>query len=443
MNDLRSRDNSRISLVHNECSADRDPLENDPIFTETSPNEHIVVSRFINYTFVLCGISTLFGWNALITAFPFFEQVFKGEQFEKSFRNTFSLVYTFVGLVTFGISLSTQNRVITAYITSNDSEPEIPSRTRTKLSPGLKLRTLVCFLITACILAMTTIMFIKMIKQQLFIDLIDLKSIENSIPQSGSVNDDTPDPDSPIPKQLFNGKSAEIWATIVSVKHYSHAILMCFIATLCIFPSLTSLVVSVGGRLGIKNLVEWHFVMFNFGDYIGRHLAQFVFIISNWMFCTVSYISKAFSSRNRTRVLGVERDYVYVWFMVIFSYLRWLFLPYFTSSNLSCKPSSLSNVTKRMFNQSLQNGILGESKLLPPSTDVIGTPGYSSSSDIWFLILTLIFGISGGFIASCIMIAGPKNSINPPLAGSILGFFILTGLAIGSCFSFLVTYLAC
>ncbi|OMJ09732.1 Equilibrative nucleoside transporter 1, partial [Smittium culicis] len=171
---------------------------------------------------------------------------------------------------------------------------------------------------------------------------------------------------------------------------------------------------------------------------------------TDWIFYFVSSVSNAvtlgFLSR-RGRVLSLDRDFVYVWFMVLFGYIRWLFLPVFMKSNLSCKIESPAVITSTL-NQSssLLNSIqnTGVSILSRVSSyKSSGLLNFSSSSDIWFLFAILLLGITGGFIASCVMIVGPRTSVNPPLAGSILGFFILLGLAVGSVLSFLVTYLSC
>ncbi|OMJ17052.1 Nucleoside transporter FUN26 [Smittium culicis] len=544
MSKIPHKVNSSTSLISSNALRVEETIltESSPaetVVNGTEPRDSPVTTRFVEYTYVLCGITVLFGWNAIITAFSFFAEVFKGTSFENSFRNIFSLAFTFVGLIASVYSLSTQNKgnyekrviigfsaniiiflmfsafpymtfikgpfafyfcliliilssvftgisqtsinalasmmppscmqgmmsgqaiaglissitqLVTAYLTSKKGSDTAESDTISKLSPGLKLRTMACFLITAIIVIVSTLMFMKLKGTQLYKDLINHSAEEERTAQEailaiqGETSSDIESAN--VPKVA--SKPQEIFKTLLSVKHYAHAVLLSFIVTLSMFPSLTSQVTSVNGKLGVSYLVEWHFVLFNAGDYIGRFLAQFVQNFTDWIFYFVSSISNAvtlgFLSR-RDRVISLDRDFVYVWFMVIFGYLRWLFLPVFMKSNLSCKVESADVITSTL-NQSstLLNSIqdTGVSILSRVSSlksaDLLN---YSSSSDIWFLFAILLLGITGGFIASCVMIVGPRTSINPPLAGSILGFFILFGLAVGSILSFLVTYLSC
>ncbi|KAJ1821918.1 hypothetical protein LPJ75_000604 [Coemansia sp. RSA 2598] len=59
-------------------------------------------------------------------------------------------------------------------------------------------------------------------------------------------------------------------AVFKQISGYAYVILLDFAITLSVFPSVTALVVSTSG---FKLLTEWHFLVYNIGDYLGRRAA--------------------------------------------------------------------------------------------------------------------------------------------------------------------------
>ncbi|KAJ2590264.1 hypothetical protein H4R99_007162 [Coemansia sp. RSA 1722] len=59
-------------------------------------------------------------------------------------------------------------------------------------------------------------------------------------------------------------------ATFRQISGYAYVILLDFAVTLSVFPSVTALVESTSG---FKLLTEWHFLIYNVGDYLGRRAA--------------------------------------------------------------------------------------------------------------------------------------------------------------------------
>ncbi|PVZ98691.1 hypothetical protein BB558_005308 [Smittium angustum] len=311
--------------------------------------------------------------------------------------------------------VSSATQLIVGYITIS-SKPK-DGESNNELTSGLKIRTSISFLLSAIVVAVTIVMFLSIKKYPIY------KSCTNppsSLPNEVSL-DATPviDNEQENSTDLTQSKSEirVIYETFLEVKHYCNALFMCFCTTLAVFPSLTAGVISVGGKLGVSLLTEWHFVMFNIGDYIGRFFAHYVEGITDFVFKFGSILAKilvSVVSRNRTSPYYPTRERIYMWFLLIFSYARWLFLPIFFAANLACKPNP-----------------------------IISDPSSKNFKDAWFLICILLLGITNGFIASCIMMVGPKQSKNPPVAGTICGFFLTFGLAFGSIMSFIVVSGAC
>ncbi|KAI8324868.1 hypothetical protein GQ54DRAFT_41631 [Martensiomyces pterosporus] len=59
-------------------------------------------------------------------------------------------------------------------------------------------------------------------------------------------------------------------STFSQISGYSYVILLDFALTLAVFPSVTALVTST---TGFRLLTEWHFFIFNVGDFLGRRFA--------------------------------------------------------------------------------------------------------------------------------------------------------------------------
>ncbi|KAJ2881491.1 hypothetical protein FB639_002603, partial [Coemansia asiatica] len=68
---------------------------------------------------------------------------------------------------------------------------------------------------------------------------------------------------------LISGTNA-FKATFKQISGYTYVIILGFTVTLSVFPAVTALVDSTSG---FKLLTEWHFLIFNVGDYLGRRVA--------------------------------------------------------------------------------------------------------------------------------------------------------------------------
>ncbi|KAJ1952672.1 hypothetical protein EC988_003423 [Linderina pennispora] len=62
----------------------------------------------------------------------------------------------------------------------------------------------------------------------------------------------------------------EFAATFRQISGYANVIMLVFAVTLAVFPSVTALVTSTRG---FRLLTEWHFFVFNVGDFVGRRFA--------------------------------------------------------------------------------------------------------------------------------------------------------------------------
>ncbi|KAF9174907.1 hypothetical protein BGX21_008827 [Mortierella sp. AD011] len=186
-------------------------------------------------------------------------------------------------------------------------------------------------------------------------------------------------------------------------KHHPLVILyititLVFGLTLSLFPSLTALVESVNtdpkrSRIFGDLFVPLHFLVYNIGDWSGRTLPS------------ISYFTP--DTRHPTRKQQVR---------YLFSALgRLAFIPIFLTANLPIPQD------KRLLPFLIQNDAM------------------------WFLLLSL-FALSNGYIGSIVMMVGPACVLggeNKSRAGVKLGFWLTTGLALGSVASFGVRQLMC
>ncbi|CAO1621371.1 unnamed protein product [Parajaminaea phylloscopi] len=182
----------------------------------------------------------------------------------------------------------------------------------------------------------------------------------------------------------------EVQEKIVSL---SFALFWIFAVTLSVYPSLTARVVSVTSASQGKGaawqqplvFVAWHMIAFNVSDVLGRSLPS---ITSNWL------------------VLRSRK------WLVAASCARTLFIPLFLACNVRSK-----------------NGL-----------DAVAD---GALPDWVFFSLVLLFGLTNGFTATSVFIAGPESEClvdeaEKATAGAILSFWLTVGLAVGSAASFAV-----
>ncbi|KAF9143056.1 hypothetical protein BG015_000568 [Linnemannia schmuckeri] len=176
------------------------------------------------------------------------------------------------------------------------------------------------------------------------------------------------------------------------------SITLVFALTLSLFPSLTALVESTNTdpnrpRIFGDLFVPFHFLMYNIGDWTGKALPSFALFTPNTTHPT---------RRQQMRYL-------------LGAFGRCIFIPIFLTANLPIKE---------------------DARLLPLLIQ---------RDEIWFL-LVFLFALSNGYLGSLIMMVGPACVLggeNKARAGVKLGFWLTSGLAIGSAASFGVRELMC
>ncbi|KAH7049626.1 equilibrative nucleoside transporter, partial [Linnemannia elongata] len=187
------------------------------------------------------------------------------------------------------------------------------------------------------------------------------------------------------------------------VNHYRSTMLyisitLIFALTLSLFPSLTALVESTNtapdrARVFGDLFVPLHFLIYNLGDWTGRSLPSFALFSPNTTHPT---------RRQQLRYL-------------LSAFGRCIFIPIFLTANLP----------------------------IPEDTRLL--PLLIRRDEIWFL-LVFLFALSNGYLGSLIMMVGPACVLggeNKARAGVKLGFWLTTGLAMGSVASFGVRELMC
>ncbi|KAF9583793.1 hypothetical protein BGW38_008508 [Lunasporangiospora selenospora] len=168
--------------------------------------------------------------------------------------------------------------------------------------------------------------------------------------------------------------------------------------TLCVFPSLTGLVVSTNTdpnrwRISGDLFVPIHFLMYNLGDWSGKVLPSFAWLAPNLQHPTRQQ----------------QMNYLAV------GLARILLIPIFLTANLP---------------------VLPEKRLLPLLIH---------SDGAWFFLVYFL-ALTNGYFSSCVMMIGPASVLggeNKAQAGVKLGFWLTAGLAVGSVVSFGVRELMC
>ncbi|KIJ70470.1 hypothetical protein HYDPIDRAFT_78688 [Hydnomerulius pinastri MD-312] len=165
-----------------------------------------------------------------------------------------------------------------------------------------------------------------------------------------------------------------------------------FVVTLAVFPTITVTIQSTNPNVHPLLFTAIHFLAFNTGDFMGRYSCSFPRLV--------------ISSANK---------------ILTMSLLRTLFVPLFLLCNIQRPSGTLP---------------------IPPLI----------SSDIFYMLILLAFGITNGYVSSLAMLAAPSLELNPRLKGrredvdtaaTLGGFFIIVGLAIGAFFSFGVRAAIC
>lgn len=204
---------------------------------------------------------------------------------------------------------------------------------------------------------------------------------------------------------LANDDSATQLMQDIYPKRKAHPLVILYISitlvfslTLSLFPSLTGLVESTKtdeqrSRLSGDLFVPLHFLMYNLGDWLGKALPSIV-----WFAPNTSRPTRKQQLRYMFSALG-----------------RFIFIPIFLTANLPVPED------KRLFPLLIQR------------------------DEVWFFLLFL-FALSNGYLQSIIMMVGPSCVLGGEKRARVgvrLGFWLTTGLALGSVASFGVRKLMC
>ncbi|KAI9001317.1 nucleoside transporter-domain-containing protein [Trametes punicea] len=173
---------------------------------------------------------------------------------------------------------------------------------------------------------------------------------------------------------------------------FNVAVAYVFVVTLAVYPPITISVSPTNPSVHPLIFSAIHFLMFNTGDLLGRSI------------CSLPSL----------HVWSAQR-------LLTLSLLRTLFIPLFLMCNVQWASSSL-------------------------------TSGPIINSDIVFMTIVLLFGLTNGYVSSMCMMAAPSLAHNSRLKGrtedvdvaaTVASFCLVGGLAVGSVLSFGVRAIVC
>ncbi|CAJ0834838.1 9775_t:CDS:2 [Entrophospora sp. SA101] len=269
------------------------------------------------------------------------------------------------GLVGLGVSISQIVSVLNPkQLTNNDDDLELSNS------------AFIYFLSAFIILIISLISYAILTKLPLFLYHHQSKNIDIIIEEEDNEE-----------KPLLNKKSFNI--TFIRIIRLVYSIIFVFMITLSLFPSITTSIKSTAKddeKSGYQKdylFVPLHFLMFNFGDLLGKSLP----------------IIKFFVIKN-------------IDLLMLMSTSRIIFIPLILLCNTD----------------------IGDKRLFP----------LLITNDFLYFFIILLFSFSNGYLASLIMMTGPQiQNVNKGLAGILLTFCMVFGLTIGSLLSFSMRSLSC
>ncbi|EGO01624.1 hypothetical protein SERLA73DRAFT_177038 [Serpula lacrymans var. lacrymans S7.3] len=196
---------------------------------------------------------------------------------------------------------------------------------------------------------------------------------------------------SPGPIMASTDSNAQVLRVFKANFIYQFTVFYVFVVTLAVFPPITISIGATNPKIHPLLFTAFHFLIFNIGDFAGRYICSFPRLI-------------IWSARRQVTLAA----------------LRTLFIPLFLMCNVQ-----------------------GQS-----STNVI-TP--IITSDILYMLILCMFGVTNGYVSSISMIAAPSLEHNPRLKGredvdvaaTVANFCLTAGLAVGSVASFAVRAAIC
>nr|CAG8478930.1 9866_t:CDS:2 [Entrophospora candida] len=269
------------------------------------------------------------------------------------------------GLVGLGVSISQIVSVLNPkQLTNNDDDVELSNS------------AFIYFLSAFIVLIISLISYVILTKLPLFLYHHQSKNIDIIIEEEDNEE-----------KPLLNKKSFN--TTFIRIIRLVYSIIFVFMITLSLFPSITTSIKSTAKddeKSGYQKdylFIPLHFLMFNFGDLLGKSLP----------------IIKFFVIKN-------------IDLLMLMSTSRIIFIPLILLCNTD----------------------IGGKRLFP----------LLITNDFLYFFIILLFSFSNGYLASLIMMTGPQiQNVNKGLAGILLTFCMVFGLTIGSLLSFSIRSLSC
>ncbi|RHZ77343.1 hypothetical protein Glove_180g133 [Diversispora epigaea] len=396
--------------------------------------------------FFVQGVAQLLGWNVFITASVFFKSRFRGSPYEDNFENYFSFSFMGSSLISLSHALYTQKSANLSYritlsllvsvinfllvaistkyenlftpsgyfyfitlmvfisgITSAYMQNGIfgtvsrfpPTHVQAVMSgQGLAgVATAISQIFSALASAddlahgafiyFISAFIVTLLALILYFGLIRLPLYLHYVPNEKNIVEDTP--------IINNLNNRLILDTFAKIRTMAFSVAFVFVVTLAVFPSITALIKSVVGDENKSKFqmdyffIPLHFLIYNLGDWFGR-------LLPTIESCVITDQKKLAS----------------------ISIIRVIFIPFFLFCNVDV-------------------GLTGK-RILP----------LLINNDLLYFFILSLFSISNGYLASLLMMAAPQlANVEKDLAGTIMTFFLVFGLSIGSIISFPLRYLSC
>ncbi|CAJ0745892.1 16513_t:CDS:2 [Entrophospora sp. SA101] len=319
--------------------------------------------NIIYYIFFLQGISMLLPWNGVTTGYLQNDTFGTAAQISPKYTQA---VMSGQGLAGLGASISQIFSILNSRQLTNYGDDDVE----------LSNSAFIYFLSAFIILVISLISYVILTKLPLFLYHHQNKNINAIIEEEES------EEQSLLNKNLFN-------ITFTKIIRLVYSIIFVFMITLSLYPSITTSVKSTvkdDERSGYQKdylFIPLHFLMYNFGDLLGKSLP----------------IIKFFAIKN-------------IDLLMLMSTSRIIFIPLILLCNID----------------------IGDKRLFP----------LLITNDFLYFFIIILFSFSNGYLASLIMMTGPQiQNVNKGLAGTLLTFCMVLGLTIGSLLSFPMRSLSC
>ncbi|CAG8519002.1 7841_t:CDS:2 [Scutellospora calospora] len=348
--------------------------------------------RIVYFIFFLQGVAMLLGWNVFITASVFFHSRFLGSPYSDDFQNYFSIVYELASLIFLVHALYTQTK------------------------ENASIRLIYSLIVTALALfAMTmSIQFLDLFTSSGYfyftITLVCLVGMTISYQQNSIFGIAALFP----PKYTQAVMSGQGLAGIaVSVSQIFSAVAVNRSSNkIDKLPNDDDLTQSIDNNLNNRSFKNTfnkiHKLIFS---------VTFVFSVTLSIYPSVTAFIKSVTPDDKKNIFLPLYETLVITDqnrITLLSIIRVIFLPLILICNVDV---GLSNM-----------------RILPLLID----------SDLVYFLILFLFAISNGYVVSLSMMAGPQvEGVEKELAGTLLSFFLVVGLVVGSILSFPLRAISC